>query len=73
MYLGIILLTTVVVPGVPLLMDRTVPDLWFADSALQIVIGFVMIVCALAAAVARRRFAAVLLVGASATGWPRCS
>ena len=67
-YLGIILLTIVVVPGVPLMMDRTVPEIVIADSPLQIVIGFVMIVCALAAAVVRRRFAAVLLVGAIGYG-----
>jgi len=67
-YLGIILLTIVVVPGVPLMMDRTMPEIVIADSPLQIVIGIVMVVCALAAAVVRRRFAAVLLVGAIGYG-----
>jgi multicomponent Na+:H+ antiporter subunit A len=67
-YLGVILMTAVVLPGVPLLSDRTFPEVWFADSPLQVLIGFVMIVCALAAAVSRRRFAAVLLIGAIGYG-----
>ncbi len=67
-YLGVILVTVVVLPGVPLLSDRSFPEVWFADSPLQVLIGFVMIVCALAAAVSRRRFAAVLLVGAIGYG-----
>ncbi len=67
-YLGVILLTMIVLPGVPLLSDGVMPDLWFADSPMQVVVGFIMIVCACAAAVARRRFAAVLLVGAVGYG-----
>ncbi len=67
-YLGIILLTMIVLPGVPLLSDGVMPNIWLADSPLQVVVGFIMIVCAVGAAVARRRFAAVLLVGAVGYG-----
>lgn len=67
-YLGVILLTMIVLPGVPLLSDAVMPEVWFADSPMQIVVGFIMIVCAFAAAMARRRFAAVLLVGAVGYG-----
>ncbi len=67
-YLGVILLTMIVLPGIPLLSDGVMPDLWFADSPMQVVVGLIMIVCACAAAVARRRFAAVLLVGAVGYG-----
>ncbi len=67
-YLGIILTTVVVVPLVPVLGTDTWPELWFADSPMQVVIGFVMVVCAVAAARARRRFSAVLLVGAVGYG-----
>jgi len=67
-YLGVILVTMIVLPGVPLLSDSVMPHLWFADSPMQVVVGFIMIVCACAAAVARRRFAAVLLVGAVGYG-----
>jgi len=67
-YLGVILLTMIVLPGIPLLSDGVMPELWFADSPMQVVVGFIMIVCACAAAVARRRFAAVLLVGAVGYG-----
>ena len=67
-YLGVILLTMIVLPGVPLLRDSVMPDLWFADSPMQVVVGFIMVVCACAAAVARRRFAAVILVGAVGYG-----
>ena len=58
----------IVLPGVPLLRDSVMPDLWFADSPMQVVVGFIMVVCACAAAVARRRFAAVILVGAVGYG-----
>ncbi|MEX0768154.1 MAG: hydrogen gas-evolving membrane-bound hydrogenase subunit E [Microthrixaceae bacterium] len=67
-YLGIILLTMIVLPGVPLLSDGVMPTVWLADSPMQVFVGFIMIVCACAAAVARRRFAAVLLVGAVGYG-----
>ena len=67
-YLGIILTTVIVVPMVPLLGTSDWPEVWFADSPLQVVIGIVMVVCAIAAARARRRFSAVLLVGAVGYG-----
>ncbi len=68
LYLSVILVTLVVLPSAALLGGAALPDLTFADSPLQVVIGIVMVVCAVAAAVARRRFAAVLLVGAIGYG-----
>ncbi len=67
-YLGIILATLVLVPGVPLLLDLDLPELWLADRPAQVVIGAVMLAAALAAAVVRRRFAAVILIGAVGYG-----
>jgi multicomponent Na+:H+ antiporter subunit A len=66
--LGVILTTIIVVPVVPLLGGVTWPEVWFADSPLQVVIGVVMVVCAITAARIRRRFSAVLLVGAVGYG-----
>jgi multicomponent Na+:H+ antiporter subunit A len=62
-YLGVIITTLVVVPVVPLLSGFALPDLESGDLAPHLVIGFVMVVAALAAAVVRRRFTAVVLVG----------
>ncbi|MCU0311410.1 MAG: DUF4040 domain-containing protein [Acidimicrobiales bacterium] len=64
-YLGVILLTAVALPVLPML-SAGGPDEWPAlvDSPLQLVLGFVMVVAALAATVTRRRFVAVLLLGA---------
>jgi multicomponent Na+:H+ antiporter subunit A len=67
-YLGIILTTLIVVPGFHLLSGAPWPDLVFADTIPQLVIAAVMITCALAAAFARRRFAAVILIGAVGYG-----
>jgi multicomponent Na+:H+ antiporter subunit A len=67
-YLGVILTTIVVVPSVALLGESTSVELWLADSPLQLVIGVVMVVCAIAAARVTRRISAVLLVGAVGYG-----
>jgi multicomponent Na+:H+ antiporter subunit A len=67
-YLGVIVLTIVGVAGAPLLSGSELPDLWFTDTPAQVAVGAVMIACALAAAVVRRRFAAVILVGAVGYG-----
>lgn len=68
-YLGTILVTLVVVPGVPLLLNGG-PSSWprWVDSPEQIVIGVIITAAALTATVARRRFAAVLLLGAVGYG-----
>lgn len=67
-YLGVILTTLIVLPLVPLLGGADRPELWLADSPMQLVIGIVMVVCAITATRARRRFSAVLLVGAVGYG-----
>lgn len=67
-YLGVILTTLVVVPGVPLLLDLELPELRVADRPGQVVVGTVMLAAALAAAMVRRRFAAVILIGAVGYG-----
>jgi multicomponent Na+:H+ antiporter subunit A len=67
-YLGVILTTLIVVPGAALWGSATSTELWLADSPLQVVIGAVMIVCAIAAARVTRRISAVLLVGAVGYG-----
>ena len=68
-YLMVLLSTLVLVPGVPLILNGG-PDTWprWVDSPLQLVIGGIMVAAALAAAVSRRRFAAVLLLGAVGYG-----
>jgi len=62
-YLMVLLATLVVVPGVPLVLNGG-PSTWpdWIDSPMQLVVGAIMIVVAVAAAVSRRRFAAVLLL-----------
>ncbi len=63
-YLGVILTTMVVLPGSSLLLVRDVDvDLVFSENPLQAVVAGLVIGFALATAVARRRFAAVLLLG----------
>ena len=64
-YIGVVLLTAALVPLIPLL-SQGGPEEWPAlfDSPLQIVLGLVIVVAAFAAAMARRRFVAVLLLGA---------
>jgi len=67
-YLSVILVTMVALPSAALLGGAAIPTLTFADSPMQVVVGVAMVVCAVAAAVARRRFSAVLLVGAIGYG-----
>jgi multicomponent Na+:H+ antiporter subunit A len=64
-YLAVILITAVALPLLPLLSEGG-PDQWpdLVDSPLQVVLGVVIVVAALAATATRRRFAAVLLLGA---------
>ncbi|GAA4620222.1 hypothetical protein GCM10023108_48490 [Saccharopolyspora hordei] len=63
-YLGIILLTLLVVPGSALLLRLTVPDdLRGYDNLLQVPLAIVVVVAAAAVLRARRRLTAVLLVG----------
>jgi multicomponent Na+:H+ antiporter subunit A len=68
-YLITLLVTLVVVPGIPLLVSGG-PSSWpdLVDSPMQLVVGTIMIVAGLAAAVSRRRFAAVLLLSAVGYG-----
>lgn len=62
-YLGIILTTVIVAPMVPLLGGFTLPDMSDGSLAAHGAIGIIMVTAALAAAMVRRRFAAVILVG----------
>ena len=62
-YLGIIVSTLIVVPMVPLLSGFDVPTMGTSHLAAQAAIGTMMVLCALAATVVRRRLAAVILVG----------
>jgi multicomponent Na+:H+ antiporter subunit A len=63
-YLGVILLTVLALPGVALLTGTRLPDgVVVGESPLQAVVAVVVLVAALGAAVARRRFAAVLFLG----------
>ncbi|MBU3701272.1 MAG: DUF4040 domain-containing protein [Acidimicrobiia bacterium] len=63
-YLMVLIVTLVVVPGLPLVLAGTLgrPVDWI-DSPMQPVIGLIMVVSAIAAAFVQRRFAAVLLLG----------
>ena len=68
-YLGVILLVFVTAMGAALIGNRTWPDgirLW--DSAAQLGIGLVMVIAAVAATRAGKRFQAVLLVGVTGFG-----
>ncbi len=62
-YLGVILTTFAIAAGVPLLAGVDLPPLRLAASPLQLLVGVIVVVAACAAALARQRFAAVLLVG----------
>ncbi|HEY6531045.1 MAG TPA: hydrogen gas-evolving membrane-bound hydrogenase subunit E [Acidimicrobiales bacterium] len=68
-YLMVLLGVLVVAPGIPLLLNGG-PERWpdLVDSPLQLVVGAIMIAAALAAAISRRRFAAVILLGAVGYG-----
>ena len=68
-YLGTVLLTLVVLPGSVLLLDTEISsDLTAYDRPLQVVVALVIAAAALAAATARRRFTAVLHLGAVGYG-----
>ncbi len=67
-YLGIILVTVVALPLVPLLAGFDLPGLVVAESPAQLLVAVVMVAAALAATRARRRMDAVLLVGAVGYG-----
>lgn len=63
-YLGVILLTVLAVPGTALVAAATVPsDLRLAESPLQLAVAVGAAVAAVAVARARRRFTAVLCLG----------
>jgi multicomponent Na+:H+ antiporter subunit A len=63
-YLGIILLTVLAVPGSLLLTRTRLPtDVALADTWIQLAVALVVAACALATARAHRRFAAVLFLG----------
>lgn len=62
-YLGIILTTVIVAPLLPLLGGFNLPDMSDGSLAAHGAIGIIMVTAALAAAMVRRRFAAVILVG----------
>lgn len=63
-YLGVILLTVLVVPGTLLFTGATLPaDIDLVDTWVQLGVALVVAVCALCAALAHRRFAAVLFLG----------
>jgi len=68
-YLMVLILTLVLVPGLPLVLAGSLgrPIAWI-DSPMQPIIGVIMVVSAISAAVIRRRFAAVLLLGAVGYG-----
>lgn len=68
-YLGVILLVVIALPGTALLLGRPWPDqirLW--DNPVQLLIGVVMAAAAILALRARRRLKAVVLVGVAGYG-----
>ncbi|MBA4607176.1 Na+/H+ antiporter subunit A [Aeromicrobium sp. Marseille-Q0843] len=67
-YLGIILVTLVVVPGTALVRAWERPDVRLSDNPLQIVVGIVMIAAAVLTVRSRRRLRAVLLLGVTGYG-----
>ncbi len=63
-YLGVILLTVLVLPGLALLTRTRLPGgVVVGESPLQVVVAGVVLAAAVGAAFARRRFAAVLFLG----------
>ncbi len=68
-YLTVIILTILILPGVPLAARASLPEglVWW-DRPLQAGVAVLVVVAALATAVARRRFAAVLFLGAVGYG-----
>jgi multicomponent Na+:H+ antiporter subunit A len=68
-YLGMVLLTLVALPGVALLADtRVTSQLRAWDTPMQLVVGIVIAAAAVATARAHRRFTAVLFLGAVGYG-----
>ena len=68
-YIGVILLTVLLVPGVTLATRTSLPDdLVLFDTWVQLPVALVIAAAATATAFARRRFAAVLFLGASGFG-----
>ena len=68
-YLGMVLLTLVTLPGLALVRDTELTDdLRAWDTPLQLVVGVVIAVAAVATASAHRRFTAVLYLGAVGYG-----
>lgn len=67
-YLGIILVTLVIVPGSALVRAWHRPDVVIADNPLQVVAGVMMIAAAVLTVRSRRRLRAVLLVGVTGYG-----
>ncbi|MCL3837828.1 Na+/H+ antiporter subunit A [Aeromicrobium duanguangcaii] len=67
-YLGIILVTLVVVPGTALIRAWETPDVRIADNPLQIVTGLIMAAAAILTVRSRRRLRAVLLLGVTGYG-----
>ena len=67
-YLGVILLTAVVVPGSALLGVRTLPDLTLAESPYQLLVALGVGAAAIVLVFLRRRFATVLSLGAVGYG-----
>jgi multicomponent Na+:H+ antiporter subunit A len=68
-YVGVICLTVLALPGWELLTRTSLPSgIELADSPMQLVVAVAVLVAAVATAVARRRFVAVLLLGAVGFG-----
>lgn len=65
LYIATILVTLVVLPAVPLIVDSSLPDdVRFAANPLQAAVVGILIAGALATTMVHRRFVAVLLIGA---------
>jgi len=68
-YVGVVLLTFLALPGTVLFARTSLPDeLTLADSPMQAAVGALVLGAAIATAVAHRRFAAVLSLGAAGYG-----
>jgi multicomponent Na+:H+ antiporter subunit A len=68
-YLGVILLTVLAVPGTLLATRTSLPtEIVLADTWVQLVVAAVVVVAAVATAASHRRFAAVLFLGAVGFG-----
>ncbi|MEJ7845603.1 MAG: hydrogen gas-evolving membrane-bound hydrogenase subunit E [Acidimicrobiales bacterium] len=68
-YVGVILLTAVLVPGYSLVTDTRLGEGYtFAESPLQVAVAAIVVAGAVGTAIAHRRFAAVLLLGSVGYG-----